>query len=82
MRASADTTPTPIAATKYSEMEPALSPDGRFLAYASDETGRYGPGDFALSHDVLVHTPASDPGGECICLISAEGPMRMPDMVR
>ncbi len=42
----------------------------------SDETGRYGPGDFAHSDDSLLHAPATDDEGECLCLISAEGPMR------
>jgi dipeptidyl aminopeptidase/acylaminoacyl peptidase len=40
VRASADTTPTPLLNSKYTEAEPALSPDGRWLAYISDESGR------------------------------------------
>jgi putative transcriptional regulator len=43
----------------------------------SDETGRYGPGDFAQSDERLTHRPVADPGEECLCLIWAEGPMRM-----
>ena len=43
----------------------------------SDETGRYGAGDFACSDDKLVHSPVTDSDGDCICLISTEGPMRM-----
>ncbi|MDE3152705.1 MAG: protein kinase [Gemmatimonadota bacterium] len=36
-----DTTTTPLVADpKFAEIFPALSPDGRWLAYASDETGR------------------------------------------
>ena len=31
---------TPLLAGRAGEMEPALSPDGRWLAYVSDETGR------------------------------------------
>lgn len=42
-----------------------------------DETGHYAAGDFAQSDDELTHSPQTDPDGECICLISAEGPMRM-----
>jgi eukaryotic-like serine/threonine-protein kinase len=36
-----DSAPRPIAATSAIEVEPALSPDGHWLAYASDESGRY-----------------------------------------
>jgi serine/threonine-protein kinase len=36
----ADSAPRPLVATRASEMMPALSPDRRWLAYASDETGR------------------------------------------
>jgi serine/threonine protein kinase/Tol biopolymer transport system component len=32
--------PTPLVRTRFSESLPELSPDGRWLAYASDETGR------------------------------------------
>jgi len=33
--------PTPLVRTRFSESLPELSPDGRWLAYASDETGRF-----------------------------------------
>jgi serine/threonine protein kinase len=32
--------PTPFAATPAAERDPAFSPDGRWIAYSSDETGR------------------------------------------
>jgi hypothetical protein len=35
-----DTTLVPLVVTPYDEMAIALSPDGRWLAYQSDETGR------------------------------------------
>jgi len=35
-----DTALTPLLAAPYQEIEPALSPDGRWLAYTSDESGR------------------------------------------
>ena len=37
-----DTTTTPLMADRsFAEVNPALSPDGRWLAYASNETGRF-----------------------------------------
>ena len=45
-------------------------------AYA-DPTGRYGAGDFQFADQELDHGPLAEADGECICLISAEGPMQM-----
>ncbi|MBK7593761.1 MAG: serine/threonine-protein kinase [Gemmatimonadetes bacterium] len=39
VRTSGDSTPVPLVASKFTEMHPALSPDGRWLAYISDESG-------------------------------------------
>ncbi|MBI2402194.1 MAG: protein kinase [Gemmatimonadetes bacterium] len=39
-RAQGDASPRPIARTQFNERAPALSPDGRWLAYQSDESGR------------------------------------------
>jgi Tol biopolymer transport system component len=33
--------PTPLVRTRFNENRPELSPDGRWLAYISDETGRF-----------------------------------------
>jgi Tol biopolymer transport system component len=41
VRADADTTTLELLATPAIERQPALSPDSRWLAYTSDETGRY-----------------------------------------
>ena len=41
LRPSADSVALPLLAEDYSESEPALSPDGRWLAYISNETGSY-----------------------------------------
>jgi hypothetical protein len=37
---SGDTTRVPLVATPYAEAGPAISPDGRWLAYTTLETGR------------------------------------------
>jgi putative transcriptional regulator len=42
-----------------------------------DGTGIYAKGDFALTDDALTHAPTVTPDGECLCLISAEAPMRL-----
>ena len=39
-RPGADSTTVPLVATPFTELGPALSPDGRWLAYSSDESGR------------------------------------------
>jgi serine/threonine-protein kinase len=36
-----DSTPVPLVASPAAELFPALSPDGRWLAYASNESGRF-----------------------------------------
>jgi serine/threonine-protein kinase len=41
MRRGVDTIPKPLVATSFRERSPSLSPDGKWLAYASDETGRF-----------------------------------------
>jgi eukaryotic-like serine/threonine-protein kinase len=40
-RPGVDSAPTPLVATSFDELQPALSPDGRWLAYTSNESGRY-----------------------------------------
>ncbi len=39
VRTSGDTTPVPLVATEFTELHPAVSPDGRWLAYTSNESG-------------------------------------------
>ena len=41
IRPGVDSSPISLAATKFSQVSPDLSPDGRFLVYSSNETGRY-----------------------------------------
>ncbi len=40
-RVDGDTIAVPVVATPANEVAPRLSPDGRWLAYASDESGRF-----------------------------------------
>jgi serine/threonine-protein kinase len=40
IRPGLDSSPLPLATTSFEEYSPALSPDGRWLAYASDESRR------------------------------------------
>jgi len=53
VRTSGDTTPVPLVASPYTELQPALSRDGRWLAYASNESG---------TNEVYVR-PFPDTGG-------------------
>jgi len=39
IRPGIDTAPVPVLATPFTEMSPAFSPNGRWLAYVSNETG-------------------------------------------
>ena len=41
MKRGMDSVPKPLVATSFRERSPSLSPDGKWLAYASDETGRF-----------------------------------------
>ncbi|HEY8853319.1 MAG TPA: protein kinase [Gemmatimonadaceae bacterium] len=41
IRPGIDTAPVPLVATKFTEVSPAFSPDGRWLAYTSNESGQY-----------------------------------------
>ena len=39
VRTGGDTTPVPLVASEFTELHPAVSPDGRWLAYTSIESG-------------------------------------------
>jgi eukaryotic-like serine/threonine-protein kinase len=41
IRPGVDTAAVPLVATKYTENAPAISPNGRWLAYSSNESGEY-----------------------------------------
>jgi serine/threonine-protein kinase len=40
IRTNGDTTPVPMVASSFTELNPAISPDSRWLAYASNESGQ------------------------------------------
>ncbi|MEZ6023667.1 MAG: ChrR family anti-sigma-E factor [Hyphomonadaceae bacterium] len=41
-----------------------------------DETGRYGPGDFAATDDDVNHQPIVDGDEPCVCLFATEGRLK------
>jgi Tol biopolymer transport system component len=41
IRPGVDTVAVPLVASKFTEIAPAISPDGRWLAYSSNESGQY-----------------------------------------
>ena len=41
IRPGVDTIPVPLVATNFQEFTPTISPDGRWLAYCSNESGQY-----------------------------------------
>jgi len=43
----------------------------------SDDTGTYGPGDFAQTDDSVTHAPAITGDADCLSLISTDAPMRL-----
>lgn len=49
-------------------------------AYA-DATGVYGPGDIAFADGDLDHAPFVPEGGDCVCLVAAEGALRFHGLI-
>ncbi|MEO7053376.1 MAG: ChrR family anti-sigma-E factor [Rhizomicrobium sp.] len=43
----------------------------------TDNGGRYDQGDFACTDEAVTHTPGVTQDAECLCLISADAPMRL-----
>lgn len=43
----------------------------------ADTGGRYDKGDFACTDETITHTPGVTEDAECLCLISADAPMRL-----
>jgi serine/threonine-protein kinase len=80
-RPGVDSAPSALVATGFAEEAPALSPDGRWLAYASNETGRYevfvspfpeaGAGKVQVSRDGGI-TPRWAHGGSELFFVDGE----------
>ncbi|MGO9419976.1 ChrR family anti-sigma-E factor [Roseiarcus sp.] len=43
----------------------------------SHEGGHYGPGDFDLGDETVMHEPHVDDGEDCICLVAMQGDLRL-----
>ena len=43
----------------------------------ADGSGHYGQGDFALTDETVTHNPTVTADADCLCLISADAPMRL-----
>src|SRR3989454_181865 len=83
IRPGIDTAPVPVVATRFTEMTPALSPNGRWLAYVSNETGEdeiyvvpfpnTGAGKWAISAGGGTEPVWSHPGGGVVyCAASGD----------
>ncbi len=82
MEIGVDSQPRPLVAERFNETTPALSPDGRWLAYASDESGRLeiyvrpfpdvGSGRWQISTDGGVE-PLWGPNGRELFYRSSDG---------
>jgi serine/threonine-protein kinase len=79
---SGDSVPVPVVASDFTELHPAVSPDGRWLAYASNESGgnevyvRPFPGAHAVRWQVSNGggaAPVWAPSGRELFYVSADG---------
>ena len=48
----------------------------------TDETGRYGPGDFQCAASDVHHNPVADPGEDCINLAVTTGPLKFESLLQ
>jgi serine/threonine-protein kinase len=71
VRLSGDTGATPLVASPYEELHPSLSPDGRWIAYTSNESGQ---------QEVYVRPfPATDGGRWQVSIGGGSHPRWSPD---
>ena len=81
-----DQTPEAIVRTPANEFEPTLSPDGRWLAYVSDETGEHqiyvvpfpGPGGRMTVSTDGGHEPVWHPDGSALFYLNGDAMMTVP----
>ncbi len=71
VRTSGDTTPVPLVATRFTELKPAVSPDVRWIAYESNESG--------TSQVYVRPFPNTNDGRWQVSLRGGENPVWAPD---
>ena len=47
----------------------------------SDISGRFGPGDFEETDELVDHQPIADPGEDCICLAVTDAPLKFKSRI-
>jgi Tol biopolymer transport system component/tRNA A-37 threonylcarbamoyl transferase component Bud32 len=71
LHTTGDTTPVSLVATPFTELNPAVSPDGRWLAYVSDESG---------TNEVYVRPfPNTDGGVQQVSIGGGSSPVWSPN---
>lgn len=60
----------------HAGVEYTLVLDGEF----SDESGRYGPGDYVEGDESLCHQPVAADAEDCLCLAAVEGRLKMTSL--
>ena len=67
----------PVPVHSHGGLELTLVLSGAF----SDDTGRYGPGDFQEANENIQHQPHAAPEEDCICLAVTDAPLRFKSVV-
>jgi hypothetical protein len=80
-RLEGDTTPQPLVVTRFGELNPRLSPNGRWMAYGSNESDDFnvyvrpfpGPGSRYVVSNRRAMAPAWSPDGQTVYYLTADG---------
>jgi Tol biopolymer transport system component len=83
-RDSSEVSPRPLTRTEHTEAWPAFSPDGRWLAYAADDSGRFevyvqpfpGPGPRTQVSINGGESPSWNPAGQELFFVAGPDPER------